>query len=65
MRATRATVEAALTSTCSSWPRRDAQPFDELLEKVYAFADPAIAGHTSDPEWRPGELVWRPGGGHA
>ncbi len=58
-------------SKWSAWRRRQRlddrlpESFTEVLEQVYVFADPAIAGNRADAEWHPGDLAWRPGGGHA
>ncbi len=58
-------------SKWSAWRRRQQlddrlpESFADVLEQVYAFADPAIAGNKADAEWRPGDVAWRPGGGHA
>ena len=51
----------------SAWRRRQQlddrlpEPFADVLEQVYAFADPAIAGNTADAQWRPGDLAWGQG----
>lgn len=34
------------------------EPFADVLEQVFAFADPAITGAASDAGWRPQHLAW-------
>ncbi len=61
----------AVQSKWSAWRRRQQlddrlpQSFAEVLQQIYAFADPAIASRTAHANWRPRDLAWRPLGGHA
>lgn len=58
-------------SKWSAWRRRQQlddrlpESFADVLEQVYRFADPAIAGRTADAEWSPRDLAWRLRGGNA
>jgi predicted nucleotidyltransferase component of viral defense system len=58
-------------SKWSAWRRRQQlddrlpESFADVLEQVYPFTDPAIAGRTANAQWLPGDLAWRTGGRHA
>lgn len=58
-------------SKWAAWRRRQQfdsrlpEPLADVLEQVYAFADPANAGEAAHMEWRPGDLAWQVGGAHA
>lgn len=62
---------SGVQSKWSAWRRRQQlddrlpEAFADVLEQVYAFADPAIAGDTAEDQWRPHDLSWRPSDGHA